>query len=121
MHEVAICQSIIETIEEELNEQELTRVREIHLKVGKLSCVDPGVLQHVFGYMIIESPFQNAQLKIQLLDIIAECEMCGEKFEVVQSKFICPNCNRPTSKILQGQELQINKIISEAPFYEEAN
>ena len=121
MHEVAICQSILDTVREELSEDELSRVREIHLKVGKLSCVEPSILQNVFGFMIVDSPFAHTQLKIHLLEVIAQCEMCGEKFEVEHYKFICPQCQRPTSKIIQGNELQINKLISEAPFYEEAN
>ena len=41
MHEVSICQSIVDTLQAELEEEQFQNVREVHLKVGVLSCVEP--------------------------------------------------------------------------------
>lgn len=121
MHEVSICQSIISTLESELDDRDLANVREIHLKVGILSCIEPALLKHVFGFMVVDTPFQNSELNIDLVDVLARCENCGQSFKVENYKFICPDCGKPSSKIIEGNELQIHKIILEEPAHEEIN
>ncbi len=121
MHEVSICQSILSTIEDEFDSGALENIREIHLKVGMLSCIEPDVLKHVFKYIKADGPFQNSELYVELVEVSAECENCGEKFKVEQYKFICPNCESPVANITEGKELLIHKIISEEPSYAEIN
>lgn len=121
MHEVSICQSILNTIESEFEKDDLEKIREIHLKVGVLSCVEPEVLKHVFTYIKADTPFENAVLKIEMIEVIAVCENCGNSFKVEKYKFVCPQCDAPVSDITEGKELLINKIILEEPAHEEVN
>ncbi len=121
MHEVSICQTIIESLETELEEEKLEQVREVHLKVGILSCVEPKILEHVFSFMIVDGPLQHASLKIILVEVLAECENCNKKYKVEKYKFVCPDCEKPLSNIIEGNELQIHKIILEEPAYEKVN
>lgn len=118
MHEVSICQSVINSLEEEMEEEKLEQVREIHLKVGILSCIEPDILTHVFTFMIVDTPLKNSVLKIELVDILAECEVCDKQFKVDKYKFVCPECGMPLSKIIEGNELQIHKLVLEEPVYE---
>lgn len=121
MHEVSICQSILKTIEEEFEKEQLENVYEIHLKAGLLSCVQPQFLEHVFKYMIADSPLKNSMLHIERTDIIAECEICRHTFKVEKYVFVCPQCGSPTSKIIEGNELLIHKILLKEPVYEKAD
>ena len=121
MHEVSICQSILKTVEAELDKEQLANVREIHMKIGILSCIEPGLLKHVFKFIIVDSPFQHCSLHIDMVDIVAVCENCGHTFKVENYKFICPLCEKPASKIVEGRELLINRIILEEPAHEEIN
>ncbi len=121
MHEVSICQSILKTIEAEFDNKDIANVREIHLKVGILSSIEPGLLKHVFKFIIVDSPFQHAELHIDMVDVLAACENCGQSFKVEKYKFVCPECGKPLSNLLQGNELQIHKIILEEPAYEKVN
>lgn len=118
MHEVSICQGVINSLEEEMEEEKLEQVREIHLKVGVLSCVDPSILKHVYTFMIVDMPLQHSVLETQLVDVLAECKPCGKEFKVDKYKFVCPECGLPLSKIIEGNELQIHKIVFEEPVYE---
>lgn len=121
MHEISICQSVLNTIEDEFDEKNLENIREIHLKVGVLSCIEPDVLKHVFKFMKVDTPFKNSELCIDLVEVSAECEQCGKKFKVEQYKFVCPSCDASVSNITEGKELLIHKIISEEPSYAEVN
>lgn len=121
MHEVSICQSILNTLEAELEEEQFQNVREVHLKVGVLSCVEPKILSHVFKYMVEESPFHKCSLYTDLVEVLAACEHCNRNFKVENYRFVCPECDKPSSTILEGNELTIYKIILEEPSYAEVN
>lgn len=115
MHEIGICQGIFNTLEAELTEGQLGKLREIHLKVGILSGVEPQFLQHAFQFMAAEGPFEQASLKIQLVDVRAACSNCADTFVVEKYRFVCPHCGQPCSEVLEGKELEIHKLILEEP------
>lgn len=121
MHEVSICQSIINSLEAELKEEKLEQIREVHLKVGILSTIEPSLLKHVFTFMIVDTPLRHAVLQIDMVDVLVGCEHCNKKFKVEKYKFICPHCDKPSSNIIEGNELQIDKIILEELAYEKVN
>ena len=121
MHEVSICQSIVETLQAELEEDQFQNVREVHLKIGVLSCVEPKILSHVFKYIIEEGPFHKCSLYTELVEVLAACEHCNRNFKVENYRFMCPECNTPSSTIIEGNELTIYKIILEEPSYAEVN
>lgn len=121
MHEVSICQSIVDTLEAELERDQLPNVREIHVRIGILSSVEHKLLEHVFKFVTEGGPFSNCSLYTELVDVLAECEKCNINFKVENYCFVCPECDTPTSTIIEGNELTIYKIIMEEPSYAEAD
>ena len=121
MHEVSICQNIIEALETELAEDQFQNVREVHIKIGVLSCVDPKILSHVFTYVVKASPFEKSSLHTEFVEVLAACGHCMQNFKVVDYRFVCPECNKPSSTIIEGNELTIYKIILEEKSYAEVN
>ncbi len=117
MHEVSICQSIINSLETELEEEKLEQVREVYLKVGILSAIEPAILKHAFSFMIADTPLQHAVLQINQVDILAACNQCGTRCKVENYRFVCPDCGTPLSDIVEGNELQIYKIVLEETEY----
>ena len=121
MHEVSICQSIVETLKAEIPEDQYQNILEVHLKVGILSCVEPKILEHVFRYVVEDTSFKKCSLHTELVAIESECEFCNRTFQVENYLFVCPICERPSTKIVEGNELAIYKIILEEPSYAEIN
>lgn len=121
MHEVSIAQSIVDTLEAEMEEEQYASVREIHVKVGILSSIEHKLLEHVFGFVTEGGPFEKSRLCTQLVEVVAKCEKCGDNFKVENYHFVCPQCDTPSSTIVEGNELTIYKIIMEEPSYAEAN
>ena len=113
MHEVSICQGIINSLETELDEDKLDLVREVYLKVGILSCIEPVILNNVFSIMIEDSPLKQAVLHIETVEVLAECGKCNKQYKVEKYVFVCPDCGMPLSNIIEGNELRIYRIISE--------
>jgi hydrogenase nickel incorporation protein HypA/HybF len=120
MHEVSICQSILNTLENEMKDR-LEYVREVHVKIGVLSCVDAQVLKHVYRYVIMDGPCKDSVLHTQMVDVLARCPDCRQDFKVEQYSFVCPACSKPSSELVEGNELKIYKIILEEPSYAEIN
>lgn len=121
MHEISICESIIKTIEDELEEDQFQNVRGIYVKIGVLSCVDPKVLAQVFACIIKETPFSKSSLHTEFVEILVACENCKKNFKVKDYRFVCPDCDKSSSQIVEGNELTIYKVFLEEPSYAEVN
>lgn len=121
MHELSICQGILDTIETEWDCKSIENIREIYLKVGVLTCIEPEILKSVFQFMKAGTIFRDSQLFIEIIDVSAECQNCGNIFKVEKYVFVCPLCGEPSSSCITGRELLISKIILEQPSYAKVN
>ena len=121
MHELSICQSIVDTVQNELEDEQVTNVREIHVRIGVLSGIEHKLLEHVFKFVIEGTAFSDCTLHTELVEVIAGCEYCQKNFKVENYYFVCPECSAPSSTIIEGNELTINKIIMEELSYAEVN
>ena len=121
MHELSICQSILNAIETEFDNKGIENIREIHLKVGMLACIEPEILKNVFQFIKADTAFQSSELFIHVIEVSAWCKNCGNTFKVEKYIFVCPACGEPASNITEGRELLISKIILEEPSYAEIN
>lgn len=115
MHELSICQSIFQSLEENFPETELRHLSEIHLQIGVLSGVEPGYLQNAFELVIAGTQYENVSLTIETRNIIVECHHCGHRFTVEQQRFICPDCGQASSNVVEGNELKVSQIVIEEP------
>lgn len=86
------------------------RVERVNLKVGKLTGVVPDSLRFCFHIITKDTPFSEAELKIEAVSVSARCVDCGNEWEVDQASFICPKCKGGNSDILSGRELDIVSI-----------
>lgn len=111
MHEISLVRTISNTLEAEFSQEELSRLTEISLRVGLLSNVQPVLMQNAFAAVKeAEGKFADVVLNIELLPVIVQCEMCSHKSQIDNYKFACANCGKPTSNVIQGNELLIHKV-----------
>ncbi len=110
MHEVSLVRNIFRTLAEETTPGEMRRLTDIHLKVGLLSNVEPLLMQNAFRAVVeTEYPGHDVRLHVEVLPILIQCPVCNGVTEVVNYRFVC-SCGRPTSHVIQGNELLINKV-----------
>lgn len=110
MHEVSLVRSIFRTLEDEFNQEELSRLTGIDLKVGVLSNVEPTLMQSAFEAVTQdETKYREVELNINQVPILIECELCGEITEVKGYIFKCPN-GHLSRNIIQGEELLIERV-----------
>ncbi len=111
MHEISLVRTISATLEESLSAEELRRLSAIDLRVGELSNVQPVLMQNAFSAVQeAEGKFQDVTLHVEVLPVLVECLLCTTRSEVENYKFVCTNCGRPCSNVVQGNELLIHRV-----------
>lgn len=65
MHELSIAVSILDSLEEEAEQRDLTALEAIHVRVGQLSGIVPEALQSAYELAAEGSPFAAARLIIE--------------------------------------------------------
>ncbi|MDZ7292026.1 MAG: hydrogenase maturation nickel metallochaperone HypA [candidate division KSB1 bacterium] len=107
MHELSIATSIVETVLQEIQRQNLPPVQTIAVRIGALSSVDPEALR--FGYEAItpDTPLANTKLEIEFVPVQAKCRACGQEFAVEDFVFACPLCDSGQIEVMRGEELDI--------------
>ncbi|AMR25589.1 hydrogenase expression protein (plasmid) [Hymenobacter psoromatis] len=111
MHEVSLVRSIIRTLEDEFGAAGVARVRDVYLRVGLLSNVEPALMQNAFwAVQAAEGRYDHLTLHVEVLPILVVCELCGHQSTITNYRFACAACGRPTKNITQGTELLIHQV-----------
>jgi len=81
MHELAICQGLINQAERIAREEGAGQVDNIVLSIGPLSGVEPPLLDRAFEIARMGTMAENAELEIQTGPIVVKCRTCGSSGE----------------------------------------
>ncbi len=112
MHELSVAREIITAVEKQMAELDLPGVSEIKLKIGALAGVDPESLNFAFTASTMGTAFEKTKLTIEWIYVKGKCKTCGENFAIDDLIFLCPNCDSTDIEILQGEELDIEYLIT---------
>jgi hydrogenase nickel incorporation protein HypA/HybF len=106
MHELAITQSVVDTIAERTSGARVTIVR---LDIGKLSGVVPDAVAFCFDLVANGTPLDGAKLEIFEPPGQAQCRTCSTEFELDSLILLCP-CGSADVDVLGGRELAIRSV-----------
>ncbi|MEN5055834.1 MULTISPECIES: hydrogenase maturation nickel metallochaperone HypA [Sphingobacterium] len=110
MHELSIVRDIFSTLEEAYPGR-MQDIIKVEIEAGLLCNIQPILIQNAFeAYVLDEALFQDLELEVRLLPIIAYCKVCAMNFEVHYHRFVC-TCGQPSDQIIQGEELRISKVL----------
>jgi hydrogenase nickel incorporation protein HypA/HybF len=110
MHELSLLENVREILEEHAVSQNFTKVTQVTLEIGKLSCVEPEALRFGFDVVMKGSLAENAELFITELDGLGLCQQCGQ--QVMEKLYEpCAWCGSPDVKVLQGREMKIRDLV----------
>ncbi len=110
MHELGIAQNILEIIRQAVPEPDAASVRLIRLRVGQLSGVVPDSLEFCFQAIVSDTEMQKANLAIESVPTVFKCRKCGNRFQVNDLEFSCPQCQGSDLEIISGKELEVVEI-----------
>ena len=107
MHELAIAESIVQTVVGEMERKGYTRGVAVRVRVGKLAAVVPEALEFGFEVITQGTALEGARLDIETVSVVARCRRCERSFPVEENVFICPHCGGIDIAVTQGDELEI--------------
>ncbi len=110
MHEMSLCESIVQILEEQAREQQFARVRRVVLEIGALSAVDTRALRFCFDAVTERTLAAGAALDIHELPGLAWCLPCGAQVEVAQRHDACPRCGGHQTVVQGGEDMRIKEL-----------
>jgi len=105
MHELAICQGLIRQVEHVAAENQAAAVTRVLLRVGKLSGVEPPLLERAFEIARAGTVASEAELEIEEGAVLVKCRECGAGGEVPINRLVCPSCGDWRVRVTEGEEL----------------
>lgn len=110
MHELSIATRIMEMVREVMKQHSATRVGEITVEIGALSCVDPSSLEFCFEAIVAGSPLEGARLRIDRKKACAKCNKCGNLYEISGTNPGCDNCGSHDFEVTSGTEIFVTQV-----------
>lgn len=113
MHEMSIVESLIRLSEENLKNSGGSKIKEIHIKVGRLSGVESYYLKSCYDIFREGTACEGAELIINEQDIVVECEACEFSGNLSENHFICPKCGSQNLKVIDGEDMYLMRLVIE--------
>ena len=113
MHELSLCQNIIEIVEQQCKQHNVNKVTDLWLEVGALSCIEPSALEFGFEIAAQGTPAENCKLHLISIPAKAWCWDCKQLVEIQVNNSTCPNCGSAHLQRQSGDELRIKEIAVE--------
>ena len=93
MHEMSLAESILKTALDVAAENNAKKISVVGLKLGEMAGVEVESLKFGFDILKKNTVAESAELKINRVPIIGECNKCGKTFKVDSYNFFCPQCD----------------------------
>jgi hydrogenase nickel incorporation protein HypA/HybF len=110
MHEMSLCEGILQILEDEARTRGFQRVRTVVLDVGALAAVEVDALRFCFEVVCREGVARGAQLRVELSPGRAWCAHCGDTVAIAQRFDACPVCGAFALELRSGDALRIKDI-----------
>jgi hydrogenase nickel incorporation protein HypA/HybF len=110
MHELSICQALIEQVERVAVEQRARRVVCVTLTIGPLAGVEPALLESAFPLASAGTVAANSRLIIERAEVRVQCLECGAQSQAQSTKLLCGSCGNWRVRVLSGEELLLASV-----------
>lgn len=110
MHELSIAESIIASVSREKEEQGLSSVSEVGVRIGVLSGVFTDALLFSYEVLSVDSELAGVPLKIENVPAQGTCRSCRAFLTLSAPPFVCRECGVGIVDLKSGQELEIAYI-----------
>jgi len=89
------------------------QIRELHVKIGRLSGVEAHYLQNCYEVFRAGTVCENADLIIHPQEIVVKCKNCGFSGDLTQNDFSCPRCKSSEISVIDGEDMYLMRLVIE--------
>jgi hydrogenase nickel incorporation protein HypA/HybF len=110
MHELAICQALMNQVESIAAERNARSVVSIVVGMGPLSGVEAQLLKHAYPVASAGTVAEGAELVIEDLPVRIKCTQCGNESDALPNKLVCKACGDWRTTLISGDELLLMRV-----------
>ena len=110
MHELSVCNALIEQVENIALQHRGSEVTRIILKIGPLSGVEHQLLRNAFPLAAAATVAEKADLVIETAIVVVKCSECAAESEVSANRLLCASCGDFRTRIISGDELILQRV-----------
>lgn len=110
MHELSLCESVLQVLEQQAKVENYQTVTAVYLEIGALSGVEPDAMRFCFDSVVKGSLAEKAQLEIIEIAGQAWCSACNTNVFIEQRYQSCPNCGSYPLQINDGDQMRIKQL-----------
>lgn len=110
MHEMSLCEGIVQILEEQAREQHYSRVKTVWLEIGSLANVDPDALLFSYDLVCRDTLAEGSRLEILPLPATAWCMQCSDSVNIRQRHDACPRCGGYQLQVTSGDDMRIKEL-----------
>ncbi len=110
MHEMALCEGILQVLEGSAASQGYRRVKTVWLEIGQLAGVEQAALRFCFDAVTRGTVADSAALEIIDVPAQAWCMPCARQVNIEQRFDACPDCGSYQLQVSGGEEMKIKEL-----------
>lgn len=110
MHELSLCLSAMELVEQQARQHGAKRVTAVWLEIGVLSCIEEHALRFSFASAARHTLAEGCQLEIAYLAARAWCWSCSMSVQIEKHDEGCPQCGGHQLRIESGDSLRLKQL-----------
>ena len=107
MHELSVCQALIDRVTSVANEQNARQVFSVRVAIGPLSGVEPQLLEQAYPLAAAGSIAEDAELELETLPVRVLCSSCNEETDALPNRLVCAKCGDWKTTLVSGDELML--------------
>jgi len=110
MHELSICQALLDQVARAAVDNQASSVSQIKVRNGPLSGVDTHFLKQAFTVACLGTVAEHAELSIEPESIRVRCKVCTREGIATANALVCSNCGDWHTEVLSGDALLLVSI-----------
>jgi hydrogenase nickel incorporation protein HypA/HybF len=115
MHELSVCQSLLEQVERIAADHGAERVERIRVRIGPLSGVEADLLRSAYPLAAAGTIAEGAKLDIEPAPVLVHCVTCGAETEATPNRLLCGACGDWHTRLVSGDELLLASLELSVP------
>jgi hydrogenase nickel incorporation protein HypA/HybF len=110
VHELAVCQALMDQVSQVAQRERARRVTSVTLQIGPLAGVEPQLLRDAWPIASARGIADGAELLIEDMPLRVRCLECGSDSDAVPNRLICGECGSFRTRLISGEELLLKSL-----------
>ena len=110
MHELAICQALLEEVARVAHARQAERVTSVRVRCGALAGVEPELLKRAYEVARTGTLAEEATLTIEESPVRVRCRRCANESAAQPQRLICGVCGDWRTEMVAGDELLLMSV-----------